>query len=55
MNANSCVELDDKLNSDIMKIVEDHKKLTEKDDFKQIFWEQQVCVATYIIKYVVMI
>lgn len=40
------MELDDQLNTDIMKIVEDHKQLTEKDDFKRIFWEQQV--ATYI-------
>lgn len=46
INSNACVELDDQLNTDIMKIVEDHKQLTEKDDFKRIFWEQQV--ATYI-------
>ena len=42
MSSNLCLELDDKLNADILKVVEDHKTVTEKDDFKQIFWEQQV-------------
>ena len=46
MKSNVCVELDDQLNTDILKVVEDHKQLTEKDDFKRIFWEQQV--ASYI-------
>ena len=32
MNANSCVDLDGKLNTDIMKVAEDHKKLTERDE-----------------------
>ena len=47
MKSNVCVELDDQLNTDILKVVKDHKQLTEKDDFKQIFWEQQV--ASYIV------
>ena len=43
MSSNSCLELDDNLNADILKVVEDHKSISEKDDFKRIFWEQQVC------------
>lgn len=44
MSSNLCLELDDKLNADILKVVEDHKTMTEKDDFKWIFWEQQVAI-----------
>ena len=41
MDSSSCLEVDDKLNDDILKVVEDHKAI-ESDDFKRIFWEQQV-------------
>ena len=54
INSSACVELDDQLNADIMKIVEDHQQLTEKDDFKRIFWEQQVYTYIYYISHIYM-
>lgn len=51
MNSSSCVELDDKFNADILKVIEDHKMI-EKDNFKQIFWEQQVRTYIGIVYYV---
>lgn len=47
MESSSCVELDDGLNSDILSVIEDHKAL-EKDDFKRIFWQQQVCICFHL-------
>lgn len=47
VNSEACSEQDETFNSSIMKVVENHKMI-EKDDFKRIFWEQQVhctCVA----------
>lgn len=44
MSSNSCLELDNNLNADILKVVEDHKSISEKDDFKLILWEQQVAI-----------
>ena len=37
MSSNLCLELDNKLNANILKVAKDHKTITEKDDFKQIF------------------
>lgn len=44
MESSACVQLDDSLNSDIQRVIDDHQVL-EKDDFKRIFWEQQVCIS----------
>ena len=41
MQSKVCVEIDSSLSSDIQKVIDDHKVL-EGDDFKRIFWEQQV-------------
>jgi len=39
--ANSCVKVDDSLNADISNVIDKYEEI-EKDDFKRIFWEQQV-------------
>ena len=44
MESSSCVQLDDNFNSDILQVIDDHK-VVEKDDFKRIFWQQQVYVC----------
>ena len=43
MESSSCVQLDNDFNSDILRVIDDHKSL-ENDDFKWIFWQQQVCI-----------
>ena len=51
VESSACVQLDDSLNSDIQRVIDDHQVL-EKDDFKRIFWEQQVrsyAVAFYVL------
>ena len=48
MSSNSCLELDDNLIADILKVVEDNKSISEKDDFKWFFWEQQVAISMKI-------
>ena len=40
-NASICVDKD--LSSDIQRVIENHRVM-EKDEFKKIFWEQQVCM-----------
>ena len=40
--ASICV--DKELTSDIERVIENHRVM-EKDEFKRIFWEQQVCIS----------
>ena len=41
ISANSCVKVDASLNADISNVIDKYEEI-EKDDFKRIFWEQQV-------------
>lgn len=41
LRSNSSVTLDDELSNDLQMII-DQYKVIEKDDFRRIFWEQQV-------------
>ena len=41
MESNSCIKVDDDLTSDIAKVIENTRVL-QGDEFKRIFWEQQV-------------
>lgn len=41
LECNSTVSIDEKLSNDIQTVIDNHKEI-EKDDFKRIFWEQQV-------------
>ena len=41
MNQSACVPVDDGLSADIKQVIK-QQPLMEKDDFKRIFWEQQV-------------
>lgn len=43
-NSESTISLDEKLSKDIQMVIDNHKEI-EKDDFKRIFWEQQVVHA----------
>lgn len=44
MASNSCVKVDDNLTSDISKVIQNTQVLQD-DEFKRIFWEQQVPVC----------
>ena len=50
LNGKSCVTLDEELSNDLQMIINQHKVI-EKDEFRHIFWEQQVvnmlCHGTY--------
>jgi len=41
--ANSCIKVDDSLNADISNVIDKYEEI-EKDNFKRIFWEQQVAI-----------
>ena len=41
LNGKSCVTLDKELSNDLQMIIDKHKVI-EKDEFRHIFWEQQV-------------
>ena len=44
MASNSCIRVDNDLTSDISKVIENTEVLLD-DEFKRIFWEQQVATC----------
>ena len=54
MESNSCIKVDDDLTSNIAKVIENTRVL-QGDEFKHIFWEQQVAgwfISLLLLSYV---
>ena len=48
MASNACITIDDDLTSDISKVIE-CTQILQGDEFKRIFWEQQVLVEWFVV------